>query len=244
MWLLFLFLTLSAAAANATTVNSYIHNQKGLKDLSQKLNFQAYREFMKALEDDPLNLAVQLNLALAFETNEEYEKAEKGYRGVLRLLPDNSPARFEPLFNLAGVFVKEGKIDQALQAYQECLRLNPDSVEVKTNIELLWQNGGGGGKGGQKNSKDKKNDKQQNNKQNQDKNQKDQGKDQDKDKDKGKNDKDYDQSQQKKPAPFESRELNKEDVKRILDEIKNQEQSIRAQEYEKNLKDQPRGKDW
>ncbi len=42
------------------------------------------------------------------------------------------------------VQAKAKKIDAALESYQAALELDPDSIEVKNNIELLWQGSGQG----------------------------------------------------------------------------------------------------
>jgi len=148
-------------------------------------------------------------------------------------LPDHPEHRFSVLFNLAGVLGKQQKIGEALEAYQECLGMAPESKEVKTNIELLWQGGGGGG------GQDKKDDKDKDGKDKKDPKdgeQKDKQEQPDKPEDK--------KDQKKQPKPFESQELTPQDVKKILDEIKNQEQTIRAQEYERKGKEQGNSKDW
>jgi len=216
----------SSGAVHGTTLNSYLRNREGLQKFEAKSYYPAYQNFMRALEDDPLNPEVHLNIARALEANEEFERAEQAYKGVLRLLPADSTRRFEALFNLAGVQAKQKKIPDALDSYQAALEMDPDSVEVKTNIELLWQQGEGEGEGGegedQKESKDNKGQGQQ------------------------------DKEDQKQPAqkpkpqpkPFSSKELTPQDVKKILDEIKNQEQSIRANETDKGAKEAPRDKDW
>ena len=35
--------------------------------------------------------------------------------------------------------VYKGRVDEALRLYQEALEIRPDSIEVKTNIELLMR---------------------------------------------------------------------------------------------------------
>ncbi|MGE4132864.1 MAG: tetratricopeptide repeat protein [Bdellovibrionales bacterium] len=220
-WLSLSLVLLASQSIAATTLDSYWRNREGLKEYDKKSYYSAYRAFLRALEVDPLNPEIQMNLGRTFEANEEFEKAEQAYRGALTVMPKDSPLRFEALFNLAGVYAKEKKIDEALAAYQEALALEPDSIEVKTNIELLFMGGGGGG--GE--SQDQQQPQQQDQKQNP-----------------------GDGEQQQKPPPkkpnFQSQELTDQDVKRILDEIKNQEQNIRAQDYEKGLKEMPKGKDW
>ena len=67
---------------------------------------------------------------------------------------------------------------------------------------------------------------------------------QDQKNDQGQNNKENEEKKKKKPQPFKSKELTKDDVRKILEEIKNQEQKIRAEVYEGKGKSQPRDKDW
>lgn len=207
---------------NATPFKTYLRNREGVREFKKKSYYGANQKFMKALEDDPLNAEVQMNLARTFEAEEDFVKAEQAYKGALKVIPEKSPLKFEALFNLAGTQAKLKRIDDALATYQAALALEPDSLEVKNNIELLWQGGGGGGG-------DDKDKKQEGEGGGQPQQQPDQG---------------QDQNQKQKPKPFNSEDLSPEDVKRILDEIKNQEQNIRAQDYDKGAKDAPKAKDW
>lgn len=227
-----LTLSLLTARVSATTVESYLRNREGVKKFAEKAYYPAYQAFLRALEEEPMSPEVQMNLARVFEANEEYEKAEKAYKGALRLLESQPVHRFEVMFNLAGVLGKEEKIPEALEYYQKCLDMDPESKEVKTNIELLFQ-GGGGGQGKNKDDKSKDGKDQKDKKDPKDGDQKDQQPQQQDQKD-----------QKKQPKPFQSEDLSAQDVKKILDEIKNQEQSIRAQEYERNGKEQGNAKDW
>lgn len=221
-----LLASLNASMAGATTLNSYLRNREGLQKFQAKSYYPAFQDFTRALNDDPLNAEVHLNIARTLEANEEFEKAEKAYKGVLNLLPADSTRRFETLFNLAGVQGKQRKIAEALDTYQAALELDPDSIEVKTNIELLWHQGEGEGEGNEGNE------------QKEPKDQRGRG-EQEKDEPKQ-----PEKKQKKQPKPFESKELSPQDVKKILDEIKNQEQSIRADENDKGAKDAPRDRDW
>lgn len=230
---IFFFLIGSASTAYGTSWHVYKSNNDGAKKILEKGFYGAYQKFLSALEEDPLNPIVQLNLGMAFEMNEEYDKAEQAYQAAAELAKDDPNFQFVANFNIGVVRGKKKDIDGALVAYQKALDLNPNSQEVKTNIELLIQNGGGGGEGGENQDQGKSGDKN-----------KSQGQGEKKDQQKG-NDPQYEQPKKPQPKPFESKELTPADVKKILDEIKNQEQSIRAQEYKKSKKESPRGgKDW
>lgn len=218
---------LASASVHGNTLGAYLKNREGLKKYEEKAYYPAYQEFLKALQNDPMNPELQLNMGRMLEANEEFNKAEKAYRGALQILPKDSPIKFEVLFNLAGVQAKQKRIDEALATYQMALDLKPDSIEVKNNIELLWLSGGG--EGGEGQDQDKSKQQQQNQKQG----------------DRGdRPDNQPDQQQKNKGRRFDEKDISQQDVKRILDEIKNQEQSIRANEYEKGARDAPKGKDW
>jgi Ca-activated chloride channel family protein len=184
------------------------------------------------------------------------EKAVQSYKEAERLagIEKNPQVLFMARFNLGQLYGKAKKYDEALNSYQKALELAPTSKEVKTNIELLIQQQQQGGQGGddkkdqenkdQKDQKDK--DKKDQDKKDQDKDKKDQpDKDKDKDKkDKEKEDKKYKENAKYKPRPFEGKDLSEADVKKILGELKQQEQKIRAEFNRKEQKEQPRDKDW
>lgn len=216
---------LFALPAQARSLRAYLDNSAGLRHFKEKLFFQSYRDFLKAIEQDPLNPDLQNNLGITFMVSEEWAKAEKAFMSAYDLAKGDKEREFMALFNIAIARAQGGNIDGALQAYQRALEIDPDSLEVKTNIELLWQSQQGQGKGGQGKG-DGQDDKQEEN-QDQNKNQ----------------DKQY-QNQKQQPKPFQSKDLSKEDVRKILGEIQNQEQSIRAKEYEKGAKERGNDKDW
>jgi Ca-activated chloride channel family protein len=187
------------------------------------------------LSQAPFSTAVKMNLGLTFELNEEYEKAAKEYQSVAQATKDPK-MKFYAEFNLGRVYGELGEIEQALSHYQNSLEIKPESVETKTNIELLLQGGGGGG--GKGKNKDKSKDGKGEGDEPQDG-------DQDKQKQQGQNQDQQQQPQKKKqPKPFNSKDLTNEDVRRILDELKDQENRIRASEMQKGSKESPRDKDW
>ena len=218
--------------AHAASLKAYIENNAGLRHFKEKMYFQAYQDFLKALAVEPLNPDLQTNLGMTFVANEEWEKAAAAFQSAYDMAKGDRAREFMALFNLAFAQWQKGDIDAALKSYQKALELEPESLEVKTNIELMWQSQQGKGQ-----SKDGKGGGQGDDKKDQ-KDQKDQS-------DKEKNqDKQYSNQKQQQPKPFEGKDLSKEDVRKILDEISNQEQSIRAKEYDKGAKERGYDKDW
>ncbi len=208
----------SVWAHSPSTVNN---NNKGVESLLNEETQEAYRHFLKALTTEPFQSQVRINLGLVFEANKEFDKAYNEYMAAYRYA-NSDEERFIALFNAGNALKEAKKIDLALEVYQRALEIQPDSKEVKTNIELLWQGGGGGGDGQEENPD--KGDNQ---------NQSPEGEGQE-------------PQQQQKPQPkeFEGQDLTESDVRKILEELKNQEQQIRAKEYEKGPKSAPKDKDW
>jgi Ca-activated chloride channel family protein len=206
-------------------------NKKGIEQL-KKQNFTAAENFfIQALTQAPFLAELQLNLGLSFYGAGQMDKAQAAYEGALKQA-NNDQTRFIGNYNLGEFFQKAKKTEQALKYYQEALKYKPDSRETKVNIELLVkQQQGGGGQGkdnqDQKDQKDKKDGKSG-----------EQPKD---DKSNGEGPKSKGQA----PKPkFNSKDLTQADVNKILGEIKQQEQKIRADFNRKDVKERPRDKDW
>lgn len=211
-------------------------------------NYQsAFDTYVKTLELDPFSGETHLDLGLTYEGQQQADKAMPSYQNALKYAKSDK-LKFMAYFNQAQLLGKEKKVDEALELYQKALSFEPSSKETKTNIELLIQmqqqeqKGGGEDNKEQKDNKDQK-DQKDNKDQKQD--QKDDKGQDDKDKkDKKDQPKQYSQSPKHQPRPFKGQELSEGDVKKILGEIKQQEQKIRSEYNRKEVKEQPRDKDW
>lgn len=231
----------STMAGAATSLDAIRLNKEGAEYLKKQNFSMAERSFIKALTSSPFSAAVQLNLGLAYYGLGQMEKAQAAYEAAAKLA-DEDKLKFIANFNLGELHQKAKKVDEALHFYQEALKYEPDSRETKVNIELLIQDQNGGGKGDGKDDKDKKDNKGEG----QSKDDKGEGKDDKDDKDDGKDKKEksgVSKGQAPKPQ-FNSKELTQADVNKILAEINQQEQKIRADFNRKDAKEKPRGKDW
>jgi tetratricopeptide (TPR) repeat protein len=179
----------------------------------------------KEVVDHPDKGELHFNLGLAHELSQEPDKAAQEYGITVRSTKDRE-LQFKSLFNIARLFGEKGDLKNALKYYQLALELNPDSEEVKTNIELLFQQNSG------KNNSQSKDQKKENK---DDKNQQQQSQGQ-------KNDQEKQNKQQ--PQQFKSKDLSERDVQRILDELKRQEEQIRAKINNDQHKESPVEKDW
>lgn len=199
-------------------------NNQGVEKLLKEEPYAAYNLFLESLSGEPFNAKIHLNLGLSFEANKENAKAYQEFMTSFRYA-ETEEDKFTAAFNAGNAAAADKNIDLALKAYQLALSFKPDSEDVKKNIELLWKGGGGGGEGGKDQNKGEGD--QQNQDQNQDPNQESPP-----------------QKEKPKPKKFQSENLSKDDVRKILEEIKNQEQKIRAKEYDKGRKEAPKNKDW
>ncbi len=228
----------TSTPVRADVLRGILYNNQGVRSQNAKKLMDAYNKFNSALIDLPFSPEVHFNLGNSFLENKEYEKAVSEYRQTLKLTGDKTShdraLRFYALFNSGVAMAEQKKTDEALAFYQSALDYNSKSLETKTNIELLAQQGGGQGDG---DSKDKKQDKdgkgEQKPKPDPNKPNKDNQKPQDQQK-----------QEQPKPKPFQSKELNQQDVNRILEELKRQEGSIREKMQKEGPKDAPLDKDW
>ncbi|WP_413612488.1 tetratricopeptide repeat protein [Bdellovibrio sp. HCB-110] len=215
-------------------------NREGNSALKGQTYPAAMEKYIEALRYDPFIGQLHLNLGLSFEGLQQAEKALQSYKEaeVLAEKEKNFPLVFMARFNQAQLLGKAKKVDEALAIYQKALEIIPSSMEVKTNIELLTQSQQGGGDGQNQDQKDQQG---QQNQQQQQQDNKDQ-----KDKDKKDEPKEgpKQQSPKYKPRPFQGKELSEGDVKKILGELKQQEEKIRAEYNRKEVKEQPRDKDW
>lgn len=240
-------------------------NRKANQFYKSENYLAAFDTNVKTLEFDPFAAEVHLNLGLFYESQKQPEKALPSYQNALKYSKTDE-MRFMSLFNEAQMLGKDKKVDEALALYEQALEIEPASKEVKTNIELLIQQqqqqqqgqdgenkeekdpkenkDSKGGKG--QDQKDQKDDKKDQ-KGDESKDQKDPKDQEGQDKEKEKKDKDnkkYGQNPKPQPKPFKAEDLSEGDVKKILGEIKQQEQKIRSEYNRKEVKEQPRDKDW
>lgn len=213
--------------AKAGDLRGVIKNNQGVSRYDKGRPVDSYDLFTDALGELPYAPEIQYNIGNAFLQMKDVERAMKQYETAIRLAPSDSKrdkeVRFRSLFNTAAILASQKKAEPALTYYQQALLLKPDSIETKTNMELLLAGGQGGGKG----------DKEQEEKS------KEGGEGEQQKPQKFEN-----QQQKPQPQPYKGKDLSKQDVDRILDELKQQEEQIRAKQQREGAKDAPPDKDW
>jgi len=226
--LLFLIAIVMAEPLLASEFRGILRNNEGVRNFNEKRYNQAFEKFGQSLGDLAFEPQVHYNLGRVYFENKDYEKAYRESLNAAKLATKNRDLQFLALFQAAAALGEMKKVDEAIMTYQQALEINPGSVEVKTNIELLVQQGQGGGGDqsqqqaqGNGNSDDQQNQGQQPNNPSQPMvNRRDQ------------------------PRSFQGKDLTNKDVENILDELEAQEESIRAKFQREGSKDLPRDKDW
>lgn len=233
-----------------------IDNNKAVDAMKEGDLQTAQMLILEGLSQSPYQPDLHLNLGVNFYALKKYDEAIKSYQASLKFT--GSPeVKAMAYFNLGHLAQQAQKVDEALYWYQKVLEIDPDSFETKVNIELLiqeQQQKQNSGEGEKKDQQDQNN-QNQDQKGDQNKNQKDQQKDQSQDQ-QGQQEKENDSKDPKdkenkkyaknkpQPKPFDSKELTPGDAKKILDELKRQEQKIRTEFQRKEAKEQPKDKDW
>lgn len=229
--------------ASASELRGVMRNNSGVRKFGAKNGIQALDDFTGALSDLPFSGAVHFNIGNSFIMRQDYEKALSEYAQAIKDANSEShqdrETRFRALFNSAVALTELKKTDEALMSYQNALAIVPNSIETKTNMELLIASGGGGGDDKDNDKEKKQNDKGKGKDDKKDKDQKDGDKD-----DKKKEEPQKYENPRSTPRPFKSEEMSPQDVKRILEELKRQEEQIRARMQNEQRKDAPPDKDW
>ncbi len=210
----------------------------------------ASENFQKSIDEKFENYKGHFNLGDALYKQEKYEDALNAYKNAMALA-ETDEQKAEVFHNVGNTLLKLKKLKESVGSYIESLKLNPDDRETKYNLSYALKQ-----MQQQKQNKDKNKDK---NKKEKDDKKEDKKKDQNKDdqkKDKNKDDKKDQQNQDKKnnkkdeqkqnkqqqqqPPP----EISKEEAKRILDALKDDEADMQKELRKKKGKKVKVEKDW
>ncbi|MGA2298294.1 MAG: tetratricopeptide repeat protein [FCB group bacterium] len=204
------------AQSNDQTEKDYI--RKGNELYSKKKYNDAEVNYLKSLEKNKDSYIGNFNLGDALYKQGKYDKAAEKFSdlGVQKL--DKSTLS-KTYHNLGNSLLKDGKYPESIDAYKRALRDNPKDLDTKYNLEyarrMLIQ-------------QQQQQQKQQNQKQNQQQNQKQQQQQQNKDQDK----KDNKQQQQQQQQQQQSK-ISKDDAKRMLSQIDNEEKNTQKKQKKK-----------
>ncbi len=230
--------------ANAQSTRSLIND--GVEKYEKKQYAESEVDFRKAVENDDKSFEGYFNLGDALYKQKRYEEAAKVFQQSEKLAKDQL-TQANVYYNLGNSLLKAKKYQESISAYKNALQLNPKDMDAKYNLSYALkmlkqqqnqnkQNQKQKNKKNNQNNKDKGDNKNDENK-NKDKKEKNKPNEEDKPK------KEDEKKQQKEQKPQQS-EISKEEAKRILDALKNNEAEIQKQIRKRKGKKRKTEKDW
>ena len=203
-------------------------NYQAIFYMAQKKYATAEKLWLQALGENTFYSMYRMNLALNYMFWKQPERALKEYEVTRNLLQKEKKLSVDfSFFSFFNSALSQKGLQEALDFYQKALTFRPDSVEVKTNIELLMQAQSSKGqdkdetKGPEKNKKKQTKDQQE-----KEKNQQASGGD------------------KKQSAPEKEQKINKKQAEAVLKAILDQEKRIRERRQATSKRSPVVEKDW
>ncbi|MBA7692196.1 hypothetical protein ES703_100758 [subsurface metagenome] len=187
--------------------------------------------YRKALEEESNSFNALFNLGDAIYKQEKYEDAAGEFNGASQMNTDKIN-RAKTFHNLGNSLLKANRMEESIEAFKNALRNNPDDLETKYNLayaqDLLKQQ-----------------QQQQQQQQDQDQKQKDQNQDQDKEQQQDRQEQKQEQQDKNKQQPKPD-QISKEDARRLLEALANDEKNIQEKVKKAKAKQQriKTRKDW
>ncbi len=119
------------AVAKDANVKAQVHYLLGNGYIAKRDTAKAVAEFEKALKLSPDKLFIYINLAQAYQMNNQLDKVVETYTTLM----DKDPKSALPHFNLANIFMQKGWYAEAVQEYNKALELDESGLS-KTNIYM------------------------------------------------------------------------------------------------------------
>jgi Ca-activated chloride channel family protein len=203
--------------------------KEGNRFFDDKKYNDAVVSYKKALETKNNSVAATYNMGNALYKQEKYDEAIGQYSSLQDAqLSKKDLSKVN--HNMGNAYLKQKKYKESIDAYKKSLRNNPKDAETKNNLayaqRMMKQE-----QQQQQQNKDQQNKDQDNKDKNKDQQNKDQQNKDQQDKDKQQHDKQdqqnqQDKQQQQKQEQQQAGKLSKEDAKRMLDAIQNDENNL------------------
>jgi tetratricopeptide (TPR) repeat protein len=105
--------------------------------LEEDVNTQteAIAAYHKVLELEPKHAAAHINLGTLYYNRQDFNLAEKHYRGAL----ESDPRYALAYFDLGNVLDETGRVQEAIQTYKTALQLAPTYADAHYNLALAYE---------------------------------------------------------------------------------------------------------
>lgn len=198
--------------------------REGNKQYDAKNYSEAEKNYSRGLNKNKDSYKSSFNLGDAYYKQGKYEEAAEQFQ-LLTHRASSKDTLSKAYHNLGNSLMKSKKYQEGLDAYKNALKNNPNDEDTRYNLAYAQQMLKQQQQQQQKDDKDKKDNKDKDNKDKKDnKDNKDNDKkDKDKKDDKQKEDKDKENKEKEKPKQDQ---ISKEDAKRLLDALQNDEKNL------------------
>ncbi len=144
---------LAALPAAEKKAKSVKHIDAGVDLQSRQLYDQALDEYNLALQLDPSNASIMVNLGTAYQAKGDFASAIAKYQQALQIDPNNNSAKqglqtasaqnqdkqLKDISSAGDDSFKQGKYDDALQKYKQLLDLNPKNAVAHFDMGATYQ---------------------------------------------------------------------------------------------------------
>lgn len=114
------------------------HLSLGYDYLAKEKWSEAREEFEKAIQMNPENIWVHIELGKVYRNERRFDTAEKKFREVLTMSLNNEQAERLHM-SLGEIYLLQGRYRQAIEEYKEVLKINPDNKRLKRWLERTNQ---------------------------------------------------------------------------------------------------------
>lgn len=205
------------------------HIREGNKLYEKEKYADAEVSYLKALDQNTNSYQGAFNLGDASYKQGKYEEAAKQFEILAHNKTDKNTVA-KAYHNLGNALLKGKKYEKSIDAYKNALRNNPKDEDTRYNLayalEMMKQQQQQDQKNKDQKNKDQKKEKQEKKQNQQEQKQQEQKQQEQKQQQKK-------QDQQQKPQPDQ---LSKEDAKRLLDALKNEEMDVQEKLKKKKVK--------
>lgn len=234
-----LLLLIAAQQLFAQEERGYV--RKGNQKYIEGKYEEAEKEYHKALDINNNLTEGVFNLGDAAYQKKDYEQAEKQFETAAMLAKDNR-LKAKAYHNLGNTYLDAAQYDKSVEAYKNALRLNPDDMDTKYNLAYAQQMLKKNPQQNRQDQNQENQDQNQDKKDRQEKNQEQQNQDRQQQAEQNQQQQQQSQEQQAKEEQAEQQQaqpkegqISKEDARRLLEALMQQEQKVQQQIVNKKL---------
>ena len=223
LFICILALTITATQALAQPAHSFL--RKADKSYQKEDYNGAEENYRKSLEEEYTEQG-KYNLGNAIYEQDRYEEAMQHFEEVTESAADNG-VKANAFHNLGNAHFLNQEYDKSVEAYKNSLRLDPKDMDTKKNLSMALQQMRLQQQQQQQQDQNENEDQDQEQQDQQQQEQQQEQEDQEQqDQQEQEQDQNQDQKQEQESEEMEEKDLNKEEAKRLLEIMEEEEKKV------------------